>query len=93
MDALDLPRPRWIDRGLRAARGAGAALHRPSVGAAADAALRGIEGRDTGIERRHHIGEPLPARIVQMRAAALGPDRLAQAGARARNSNLFDRFA
>ena len=49
------------------------------IGTTTDAALRRIEGGDAGIERRHHIGEPLPARIVQVRAAALGAERLAQA--------------
>ena len=50
------------------------------VGAAADAALRGVEGGHAGIERRHHVGEALPARVVQMRAAGL----VAELGAQAR---------
>ena len=44
------------------------------IGTAADTALRGVEGGDAGVERRHHIGEALPARVVEMRAAGLVAD-------------------
>ena len=53
--------------------------------AAAEAAERGVEGGQPAIERGEHVGEPQPARVVQMDAGQrrIRPPRRAPAGSAA----------